>query len=197
MNGGAAHPARLPAPPDRAGLVRGGIGEMTHRDRGHRRTVHRLLPARHVPIRTRPRRSCRAGAGHAAAGALPHRRTRSDHDADRGETLIRGVACSGAAPIDRVEVSFGDGPGSKSAAGSGGNCRPVSIPQGWSPCEPKRPTWPGGPSRINRRGTPTAAATTPSRKRASTCAQADPRQVVFTIDDSTCGSRSARRKSAE
>jgi DMSO/TMAO reductase YedYZ molybdopterin-dependent catalytic subunit len=35
---------------------------------------------------------------------------RTDHAADRGEILIRGVAWSGAAPINRVEVSICDGP---------------------------------------------------------------------------------------
>lgn len=35
---------------------------------------------------------------------------RADHEVDRGELTIRGVAWSGAAPIARVEVSVGGGP---------------------------------------------------------------------------------------
>ena len=34
----------------------------------------------------------------------------ADHDVTTGDLVIRGVAWSGAAPIEKVEVSVGDGP---------------------------------------------------------------------------------------
>ena len=175
----AARPARVPAPAGRAGLVRGRLGQVAQQHPGDGRAVRGFFQTqRYVyerdrdgtearePVRLQKVRALitRPGSGQALAG---------------GALIVRGVAWSGAAPIERVEVSLNDGPWQKT--------RLVGVPaaHGWQQWEflasglspgrrasaPGRRTWSARSSRSGRSGT--AAATGPTSSTRSWCGCAD------------------------